>query len=286
MEYFKLNNGERMPAIGFGVYQIPKEAAVQAVLDALEIGYRKIDTAQSYRNEEEVGEALARSGLRRGEVYVTTKVWIEFYGYDSAKESVMRSLDRLRTDYADLVLLHQPFGDYYGAYRALIDLQREGLVRSVGVSNFYPDRLSDIAAFGGEVPQVNQIEINPFFTQKEAVDNMRREGVLAESWGPFREGKDGIFTDPTLTDIARRHGRSVAQVILRWLYQLGISSNCKSVRRERMKENFSVFDFALTEEDMARVAALDTGRSLFLDHRTPEAVALFKSFIESRRGKV
>lgn len=286
MEYLSLNNGTKMPAVGFGVYQIPSEETVQAVLDALEIGYRKIDTAQSYRNEQEVGDAVRASGLKRQDLYITTKVWIDFYGYEVAKRSVLRSLEKLQTDYADLVLLHQPFSDYYGAYRALIDLKKEGLVKSIGVSNFYPDRLSDIAAFGGEVPQVNQIEINPFFTQRDAVENMKKETVLAESWGPFREGKDGIFENGTLTAIGKKYNKSVAQVILRWLYQRGISSNCKSVRKDRMRENFDIFDFALSEDDMNGIQGLDTGKSLFLDHRTPEAVALFKSFVQSRRGKV
>lgn len=271
-----------MPAIGFGVFQIPKEETEEAVLNAINIGYRKFDTAQSYMNEKEVGNALKRSGLPREEFFITTKVWLSRYGYEKTILSVKESLRKLQMDYIDLVLLHQPFGDYYGAYQALVDLKKEGLIKAIGVSNFYPDRLSDLVAFAQEIPQVNQIEINPFFTQEYAVQNMKQEGVLAESWGPFREGKDGIFTHPTLVEIAQHHQKSVAQVILRWLFQRGIASNCKSVKLERMKENFDIFDFVLSTDDMERIQQLDTDTSLFLDHRTVEAVHLFKQFVESR----
>lgn len=285
MEYFTLNNGEKMPAIGFGVFQIPKENTKQAVLDALKVGYRKIDTAQSYFNEAEVGEAVAESGIPRNEIFLTTKVWIDHYGYENTKASIDESLKKLKTDYIDLVLLHQPFSDYYGAYHALIDLQKEGKVKSIGVSNFYPDRLSDIAAFGGEVPQVNQIEINPMFQQEPAVENMKKRGVLAESWGPFREGKDGIFTNETLSEIGKQYNKSVAQVILRWLFQRGISSNCKSTKPERMAENFNIFDFELSKEDMEKIKNIDLNKSLFLNHETPEAVEMFEGFVKERRGR-
>ncbi|WP_367985597.1 aldo/keto reductase [Streptococcus sp. ZY1909104] len=282
MEYFNLNNGVKMPAIGFGVFQIPKEETVQAVLDAIEVGYRKFDTAQSYQNEEELGQALKESGLPREEFFLTTKVWLSNYGYEKTQTSIEISMKKLQTDYLDLVLLHQPFGDYYGAYRALVDLQKTGKIRAIGVSNFYPDRLSDLVAFSDQVPQVNQIEINPFFIQEDAVQNMNVENVLAESWGPFREGRDQIFTHPTLVEIGKKYQKSVAQVILRWLFQRGIASNCKSVKKERMAENFAIFDFALTEDDIASIQEMDTDTSLFMDHRTVEAVKLFKDFVESR----
>lgn len=282
MEYFTLNNGVKMPAIGFGVFQIPKEETEKAVLEALEVGYRKFDTAQSYMNEEELGNALQKTPLKREEVFITTKVWLSHYGYENTIKSVEESLKKLKTDYIDLVLLHQPFSDYYGSYRALIDLKKSGKIRAIGVSNFYPDRLSDLAAFAEEVPQVNQVEINPFFSQEFAVENMRKETVLAESWGPFREGKENIFTNDVLIEIGKKYNKSVAQVILRWLYQRGISSNCKSVKKERMIENFNIFDFVLSVQDIDRINNLDTKRSLFLDHRTVEAVKLFEGFVKTR----
>lgn len=283
MDYFTLNNGVKMPVIGFGVFQIPKEETEQAVLDAIAVGYRKFDTAQSYFNEAELGNALKKSGLAREDYFVTTKVWIDRYGYDKTVTSIEESLEKLQLDYIDLVLLHQPFGDYYGSYRALIDLKKAGKIRAIGVSNFYPDRLSDIAAFSEEVPQVNQIEINPFFVQQDAIDNMKAEGVLAEAWGPFREGKDGIFTNDTLKSIADSHQKSVAQVILRWLYQKGVSTNCKSTKKERMQENVDIFSFALTDEEMTQIDQLDTGKSLHLNHQTVEAVKRYKALIEERR---
>lgn len=285
MEYFKLNNGEKMPAIGFGVYQIPKDETKNAVLNALKVGYRKIDTAQSYFNEKEVGDAIKESKIPREELFITTKIWIDNYGYDKAKKSVIDSMKKLQVDYIDLVLLHQPFSDYYGAYHALIDLQKEGKIKSIGVSNFYPDRLSDICAFGGEVPQVNQIEINPMFQQEKAVENMKKNNVLAESWGPFREGKDNIFNNEVLINIASKYNKTSAQVILRWLFQRGISSNCKSTKIDRMRENFDIFDFELTNDDMNEIKKIDLNKTLFINHETPEAVELFKEFVKQRKGK-
>lgn len=285
MEYFTLNNGEKMPAIGFGVYQIPKDQTKEAVLNALKIGYRKIDTAQSYFNEEGVGEAIKESGIPREKIFITTKVWIDNYGYENTKKSLEISMQKLQTNYIDLVLLHQPFSDYYGAYHALIDMQKEGKIKSIGVSNFYPDRLSDIAAFGGEVPQVNQIEINPMFQQEKAVENMKKRNVLAESWGPFREARDGIFTNEVLAEIGKKYNKTIAQVILRWLFQRGISSNCKSSKPERMKENFDIFDFELSNEDMEKIKTIDLNKTLFIDHETPEAVEIFEGFVKERRNK-
>lgn len=283
MQYFTLNNGVQMPAIGFGVFQIPREKTEQAVLDAIEVGYRKFDTAQSYYDEEELGNALKASGLKQEEYFVTTKVWIDHYDYDKTITSVEESLKKLQLDYVDLVLLHQPFGDYYGAYKALIELKKAGKIRAIGVSNFYPDRLTDIAEFSEEVPQVNQIEINPFFVQNDAIENMKSEGVLAEAWGLFREGKDGIFTNTTLQEIGSHYNKSVTQIILRWLYQKGVSTNCKSSKKERMQENFDIFDFTLTDEEMKKTDQLDTNTSLFMDHRTVGAVKRFKVLIEERR---
>ncbi|MET3643488.1 2,5-diketo-D-gluconate reductase A [Streptococcus gallinaceus] len=236
MQYFTLNNGVQMPAIGFGVFKIPREKTEQAVLDAIEVGYRKFDTAQSYYDEEELGNALKASGLKQEEYFVTTKVWIDHYDYDKTITSVEESLKKLQLDYVDLVLLHQPFGDYYGAYRALIELKKAGKIRAIGVSNFYPDRLTDIAEFSEEVPQVNQIEINPFFVQNDAIENMKSEGVLAEAWGLFREGKDGIFTNTTLQEIGSHYNKSVTQIILRWLYQKVFLQTVNHLKKKECKK--------------------------------------------------
>lgn len=283
MDFVTLNNGVGMPKLGFGTYQILKEETEQAVRDALDVGYRLIDTAQSYNNEEEVGNAIRESGIPREEIFITTKVWLENYGYEKCRESVLKSLERLQTDYIDLVLLHQPFSDYYAAYHALEDLYKQGVIRAIGVSNFYPDRLSDIVAFNEITPQVNQIEINPLFQQEEARANMEKNDVQTEAWGPFREGIDDLFTNPILTEIGAQYGKTAAQVILRWLMQRNIVTLAKSVHKDRMKENYDIFDFELSNEDMEKISAMDEKKTLFVDHQTPEAVELFYKFVEERK---
>lgn len=283
MDFVTLNNGVGMPKLGFGTYQILKEETEQAVRDALDVGYRLIDTAQSYNNEEEVGNAIRESGIPREEIFITTKVWLENYGYEKCRESVLKSLERLQTDYIDLVLLHQPFSDYYAAYHALEDLYKQGVIRAIGVSNFYPDRLSDIVAFNEITPQVNQIEINPLFQQEEARANMEKNDVQTEAWGPFREGIDDLFTNPILTEIGAQYGKTAAQVILRWLMQRNIVTLAKSVHKDRMQENYDIFDFELSNEDMEKISAMDEKKTLFVDHETPEAVELFYKFVEERK---
>lgn len=283
MEHVILNNGVKMPLLGFGVYQIPKEDCERCVLDAISIGYRLIDTAQSYFNEEAVGSAIEKCGVPREELFITTKVWIDNYGYDKTRSSVLESMRKLWTDYLDLVLLHQPFGDYYGAYHALENLYKEGKVRAIGVSNFYPDRLSDIAAFNEIVPQVNQVETNPLNQQIMAQENMVKNGVQIEAWAPFGEGRNGIFENPVLLEIAEKHNKSVAQVILRWLIQRKVVALAKSTHRERIQQNFEVFDFELPAEDMETIRTLDTGKSLFFSHQESSTVDLFVELIKTRR---
>lgn len=285
MEYVKLNNGVEMPILGFGVYQIPKEETKRCVLDAIKVGYRSIDTAQSYFNESEVGEAIAECGIPRSELFITTKVWIDNYGYEKCKESVMESLKKLKTDYIDLVLLHQPFSDYYGAYRALEDLYEEGKIKAIGVSNFYPDRLSDMCLFERKViPAVNQVETNPINAQVKAQENMEKCGVHIEAWAPFGEGRNGLFENETLVNIGKKYNKSSAQVILRWLIQRGVIIACKSTHVERMEQNFNVFDFALTEEDMEEIKKLDTKDSLFFNHQDPSMVEWFDNMVKERRN--
>ena len=253
MEYVTLANGVKMPQLGYGVYQVTKEECERCVADALKAGYRHIDTAQSYFNEEEVGNALKKSGIPREELFITTKVWIEHYGYEACRESVLESLRKLQLDYLDLVLLHQPFADYYGAWRALEELYAEGKLRAIGVSNFYPDRLVDICSFSRIKPMVNQVETHPHNQQKTAHEWMNKYGVVHEAWAPFGEGRGGLFTDPVLAKIGAKYGKTVAQVILRWHIQRGIVVIPKSTHSERMAENFNVFDFALSEEDMKEI---------------------------------
>lgn len=279
-----LNNGVEMPILGFGVYQIPAEETKQAVLAALKAGYRHIDTAQAYFNEAEVGEAIAESGIPREEIFLTTKVWIDHYGYEKAKASIAESLKKLKTDYVDLFLLHQPFSDYYGAYRALEDAYKEGKVRAIGVSNFYPDRLSDIAAFTEIKPQVNQVETHPLNQQIEAQENMIKNDVQIESWATFAEGRGDIFNNPVLIDIAKKYGKSTAQVMVRWQVQRGIVCLTKSVKPERMAENINVWDFELSTDDMARIQSLDTKESLFFSHQDPATVDFFISLVKDRRN--
>ena len=286
MEYVKLNNGVEMPILGFGVYQIPREETKRCVLDAINAGFRAIDTAQSYFNEAEVGDAIKESGIPSEEFFITTKIWIDNYGYEKCKASVKESLKKLKTDYIDLVLLHQPFSDYYGAYRALEELYEEGKIRAIGVSNFYPDRLADMCLFGRKViPAVNQVETNPLNQQVKAQENMEKYGVHIEAWAPFGEGKNNMFSNPTLVEIGKKYNKSAAQVILRWLIQRGVIIACKSTHKERMEENFKVFDFELSNEDMEAIKALDTSDSLFFNHQDPSMVEWFDKMVYERRDK-
>ena len=286
MEYVKLNNGVEMPILGFGVYQIPREETKHCVLDAINVGFRAIDTAQSYFNEAEVGDAIKESGIPREEFFITTKIWIDNYGYEKCKASVEESLKKLKTDYIDLVLLHQPFSDYYGAYRALEELYEEGKIRAIGVSNFYPDRLADMCLFGRKViPVVNQVETNPLNQQVKAQENMEKYGVHIEAWAPFGEGKNNMFSNPTLVEIGKKYNKSAAQVVLRWLIQREVIIACKSTHKERMEENFNVFDFELSNEDMEAIKALDTSDSLFFNHQDPSMVEWFDKMVYERRNK-
>ena len=284
MEYVKLNNGVEMPLISFGVYQIPKEDTKRCVLDAIKSGYRGIDTAQSYFNESEVGDAIVECGVPREELFITTKVWIDHYGYEECKASVEESLRKLKTDYLDLCLLHHPFSDYYGAYRALVELYAEGKIKAIGVSNFYPDRLTDICMFDRKViPAVNQVEVNPYNAQWFAQENMEKHGVKMEAWAPFGEGRNNLFTNETLVSIGKKYNKSSAQVMLRWLIQRGVIVACKSTHIERMQENINVFDFELTEEDMNSIKTLDTSNSLFFSHNDPNMVEWFDKIVKERR---
>ena len=286
MQEITLNNGVTIPILGFGVFQIPVAETKQAVLDAIEAGYRHFDTAQAYANEKEVGQAIAESGLPREEFFITSKVWLDNYGYEKAYQSVLDSLEKMGLDYLDLMLLHQPFSDYYGAYRALEDLYREGKLRAIGVSNFYPDRLSDLAAFTEITPQINQVETHPFNQQIFAQENMAKNKVQIESWATFAEGRNGIFTNPILEEIGRKYGKSTAQVMVRWQVQRGIVCLTKTVKPERMKENLDVFDFELSDADMKAIAGLDTKTSLFFNHQDASTVDLFVNLIQQRRGNI
>lgn len=285
MEQITLYNGVKMPIVGYGVYQVSKEECERCVMDALAVGYRSIDTAQSYFNEEEVGNAIKKSGVPREDIFLTTKVWVEHYGYEEAKKSVFESMRKLRTDYLDLVLLHQPFSDYYGAYRALEDLYNEGKLRSIGVSNFYPDRLVDMALFNRVKPMVNQVETHPFHQQTEAKKWMERYGVQIEAWAPFGEGRGGLFENPVLAEIAEKHKKTTAQVMLRWHIQRGVVVIPKSAHKERMKENLNIFDFALDQTDMKRISELDQKQSSFFSHCDPAMVEWFAKMVEERKAK-
>lgn len=278
MEYVTLNNGVRMPKLGYGVYQVSPEECERCVSDALAAGYRSVDTAQAYYNEEGVGAAVRKSGIARSELFLTTKVWISNAGETKAAASIDASLKKLGTDYIDLLLIHQPFGDYYGTYRAMEKAYRDGKVRAIGVSNFYPDRLIDLCSFAEVKPAVNQVETHVFCQQKKARKVMKRHGVQAESWGPFAEGRNGLFTNPVLQEIAAAHGRSVAQVALRFLLQNDVVVIPKSVKKERMAENLDVFGFSLDAAEMERISALDTGSSLFFSHYDPDTVEWFMTF--------
>ena len=268
-----LNNGVAMPSLGFGVFQVPDPAECErSVRDAIDVGYRLLDTAASYGNEEAVGTAIRNHGIDRGELFVTTKLWIEDASYEGAKAAFERSMNKLGLDYLDLWLIHQPYGDVYGAWRAMEELHKAGRIRAIGVSNFYPDRLVDFVLHNEVTPAVNQIETHPFHQQHEAEAILAEYKVQQEAWGPFAEGKNGLFSNDVLQSIANKHGKSIAQVVLRWLNQRGIVAIPKSVRKERMAENFAIFDFELDGDDIAKIATLDQKTSSFFDHRDPEKV--------------
>ena len=275
MKEVVLNNGVKMPMLGYGVYQVTPQEAERCVADALSVGYRMVDTAQAYGNEEGVGAAVKKSGLKREDVFLVSKVWISNYGYEKAKASIDASLRKLQSDYIDLMLLHQPFCDRYGAYRALEEAYREGKLRAIGVSNFYPDHLIDLAMNVDVKPMVNQVETHVFCQQRQAQKYMTEFGCQIMSWGPLAEGRNGLFTNSALAAIGRAHHKSVAQVALRFLLQCGIIIIPKSTHKERMAENLDILDFELTADEMKQIEGLDTGRSLFFDHHDPEVTKMF-----------
>ena len=285
MEYRLLNNGVKMPVLGYGVYQVDPAECERCVSDAISVGYRSIDTAQAYANESGVGNAVKKSGISRDQFFITTKVWITNAGEQAASKSIETSLKELKTDYIDLLLIHQPFGDYYGTYRAMEKACRDGKVRAIGVSNFYPDRLIDINNFCEIKPAVNQVETHIFQQQKAAHAVMEKYGIANESWGPFAEGRKDFFTNPTVMAVGEKYGKTVAQTALRYLIQSGVIVIPKSVRRERMEENLNVFDFKLSESDMATLSALDKGESAFFSHYDPSTVEWFMSIVNSQTGK-
>lgn len=282
MLYTTLNNGVRMPMLGYGVFQVSNEECARCVLDAISLGYRLIDTAQAYGNEEGVGEAVAACGVPREELFITSKIWISRAGDEKAAASIDESLRRLKTDYIDLMLIHQPFGDYYGSYRAMEDALQAGKLRAIGVSNFYPDRFIDLAEFVRVPPAVNQVETHVFHQQRDAHRCMRKYGTQHQAWGPFAEGRNDFFTNPVLVALGRKHGKTAAQVALRFLLQLDVAAIPKTVRRERMRENIDVFDFELDEQDMAALAGLDGEESLFFSHYDPATVERLISYGKSK----
>ena len=272
MRKIKLNNGIEIPTLGFGVYQIDEKHCEQAVLDAIDVGYRLIDTATAYQNERQVGNAIKVSGIDRKDLFITTKLWLNQASYDGAKIQFEQSLNLLQVDYIDLYLIHQPFGDIYGAWHAMEELYEQGKIKAIGVSNFQPDRLADLMAFNKIKPAVNQIEVNPFNQQLQAAPWMQSKTIQPEAWAPFAEGKNDIFNHPVLTTIGNKYNKSVGQVILRWLIQRQIVCLAKSVRKERMTENFNIFDFKLSNQDMIDITAIDTATSAFFSHRDPAIV--------------
>ena len=275
MQTIKLNNGVEMPQMGYGVYQVSPQECERCVTDALSVGYRMIDTAQAYQNEEGVGNAVAKCGISREDIFIVSKIWISNFGYERAKKSIDESLRRLRTNYIDLMLLHQPFGDRYGAYRALEEAYKEGKVRAIGVSNFYPDHFIDLCANVDVVPAVNQIETHVFQQQIESRKYMDELGIAHMSWGPLAEGRNGFFTNETLINIGKKYGKTGPQVALRYLLDRGVIIIPKSSRKERMAENLDIFDFKLSQDDMDAILKLDTGKSVFFDHHDPEIVKWF-----------
>lgn len=279
MHYVTLNTGAKMPALGYGVYQIADaNECERCVIDAIETGYRLIDTAASYQNEEAVGKALRASGVARNELFVTTKLWVQDSGYERTKQAIDKSLHRMQLDYLDLYLIHQPFGDVHGSWRAMEEAHREGKLRAIGVSNFAPDRVMDMIAFNQVPPTVNQIEVNPFHQQQESVSFASENGVQTQAWAPFAEGRNNLFQNEVLTAIGAKYGKSVGQVVLRWLVQRDVAALSKSVRRERMAENLDVFDFELDASDRAKIAALETGTSSFFSHRDPAIVKMLHGY--------
>ena len=278
MKFVTLNNGVKMPILGYGVYQVDPKECERCVSDALEVGYRLIDTAQTYYNEEGVGAAISNSGIPREELFLTTKVWITNAGYEKAKASIEESLKKLKTDYIDLLLIHQPIGDYYGTYRAMEEAYEEGILKAIGVSNFYPDRFVDISNFVKVQPAVNQIETHPFQQQKQARKYLDKYHTQIESWGPFAEGRKDLFQNPVLQEVGAKYGKTVAQTVLRFLIQSGVVVIPKSTHKERMQENFNVFDFTLNEDDMQKIQALDEAESAFFSHYDPETVEFLASF--------
>ena len=278
IETVKLNNGVEMPLEGFGVFQVPDPAVCeQAVLDAIATGYRLIDTAAAYMNEEAVGKAIAKCGVPREELFITTKLWVQDASYEGAKKAIETSLQKLGLDYIDLYLIHQPMGDYIGAYRAMEEAYKEGKLKAIGVCNFYPNRLADLCETVEVKPAVNQVELHPFFQQENALALMKQYGVHPEAWGPFAEGNHGIFTHPVLTKIGQKYGKSAAQVALRWNVQRGVTVIPKSVHKERMEQNINIWDFTLSDEDMAEIAKLDIGHSEIVDHSDPKFVQMLHS---------
>lgn len=278
MQFFTLNNGVTMPAAGFGVFQVSDVDCEQAVLCAIQAGYRLIDTAAIYGNEEAVGRAIAKSGVPREELFITTKLWLNDANYAGAKAQFARSLARLGVDYVDLYLIHQPFGDVHGAWRAMEELYEAGKIRAIGVSNFHAERLADLMAFNRIMPAVNQIEVNPFFQREQEIAFMQSQGVLVQAWSPFAEGKNDIFNNVLLMQIGQQYGKSAAQVMLRWLYQRGVASLAKTVHETRMAQNLAIFDFSLTDAEMANITQLDLGESLIFNHRDPQMVARLASY--------
>ena len=275
MEYAVLNNGVKMPMEGFGVFQVPDQAECErAVLDAIASGYRLIDTAAAYMNEEAVGKAIAKCGVPREELFITTKLWVQDSSYEAAKRAIQTSLDKLGLDYLDLYLLHQPMGDYIGAYRAMEEAYKEGKLKAIGVCNFYPARLADLCETVEVTPAVNQVELHPFFQQEDALALMKEYGVIPEAWGPFAEGNHGIFTHPVLTEIGKKYGKSAAQTALRWNVQRGVVVIPKSVHKDRMEQNMDIWDFQLSDEDMAEIAKLDLGHSEIVNHDDPAFVKM------------
>ena len=273
MHTIRLNNGIEMPLLGFGVFQMTDAAECErAVIEAIDTGYRLIDTAASYQNETQVGNGIRQSGIVRNELFVTTKLWLQDASYEGAKAQFERSLNRLQLDYVDLYLIHQPYGDVHGAWRAMEELLQAGKIRAIGVSNFQPDRLADLMAFNKVVPAVNQIEVNPFNQQLHAAPWMQSRQIQPQAWAPFAEGRNGLFQHPVLTAIGAKRGKSVGQVVLRWIFQRGIASLAKSVHKERMKENLDILDFELSQDEMVQIAALDTATSAFFSHRDPAMV--------------
>lgn len=279
MEYRELYNGVKIPMLGFGVFQIPEyEAAKEAVLTALKTGYRLIDTAQAYQNEKAVGDAIKESGIPREEIFITTKLWIQDFSYDGAIQATQRSLERLGVEYIDLMLLHQPMGDYSNAWKGLEKLYKDGKLKAIGMANCYPHVLADLCETFAVKPMLNQVELHPFFQQPKNLETMEAYGVIPEAWGPFNEGRRNFFTDPILTEIGKKHGKSAAQVALRWNIQRGVVVIPKSVHAERIQENFNVFDFSLTQEEMERIKGMDIGHSEIVDHFDPQWIKLLHSW--------